>query len=577
MNRFVKSVHKLRMKLGKECKMRARFFYLFMTALLALGVLYSRSYAQAPADTVDVPSTDAQGYVGTLARFILGDTTATGERNNINRVYRLKRGDVYLMDGKTRFHFPVKIIADDDPNTKPPVIAPFPLQDGSIPRITFYFYKDAYLKNIYFLGIAPNGERCSWDRPIIIADSAKVTLDHVITDGFRAAGIANIGENSSLFAKDCIWRNVFDARQFGGQFFFNYGSYMDTLSVVNCTVFFGSSYFLCNAREYANYVRFEHNTLFINKINPFYTPYLSNADIKNNIFFAPASAGETPSERAGGWYDWDNEHLAVFSIDTIPSDMAAQHGINESERRINLTNNAYFFPQKLKDYWNSIDTLTAPVWINDRTKAMFDDDAHYPYLNRANNIEADPGFNANIMTLVDSLYDYIKALREGGELRIYYYNPSGGAVFPGVWPLPENLAYTNAELLTASTEGLPLGDLNWFPDKKAEWERMQTSVKEDKKSGVIREFSLEQNYPNPFNPTTTIKFGLRKNTYVKLVVYDILGNKVKTLVEGVKPAGNYEVSWDGMDSQGKKMASGLYFYKLVTKNYEKTRKMLMIK
>ncbi|MHB2149625.1 T9SS type A sorting domain-containing protein [Calditrichota bacterium LG25] len=549
---------------------------MIVTFTLLVFAFQAQVFAQTPADTVDVPSTDDQGYVGALARFILGDTTETGERNNINRVYRLKRGDVYLMDGKTYFDFPVKIIADDDPTTRPPIIAPFPLEDGSIPRITFYFYDDAYLKNIYFLGIAPNGQRASWDRPIIIADDAKVTLEHIITDGFRAAGIANIGENSSLFAKDCIWRNVFDSRQFGGQFFFNYGSFMDTISVVNCTVFFGSSYFLCNAREYANYVRFEHNTLFINKINPFYTPYLSNADIKNNLFFAPASAGETPSEREGGWYDWDNERMSVFSIDTIPSDMASQHGITESERRIDFSNNVYFFPQKMKDYWNSIDTLDAPVWMNDRTLAMFNDDTNYPNLNQANNFEADPGFNAEIMTLVDSLYDYIKALREGGELRIYYYKPDGSWEFPGVWPLPEDLAYTNTALMTAGSDGFPVGDLNWFPDKKAEWEELQTAI-DDNNATVVKEFTLQQNYPNPFNPTTTIKFSLNKSGYIKLAVYDVVGREIKTLVEGKKTAGKYEVTWNATDNRGERVASGLYFYRLESKNYKQTKKMLIIK
>ncbi len=542
-----------------------------------LFLLQVQVFAQTPADTVDVPSTDNQGYVGALSRFILGDTTATGERNNINRVYRLKRGEVYLQDGKTYFDFPVKIIADDDESTRPPVIAPYPLEDGSIPRITFYFYKDALLKNIYFYGIAPNGQRATWDRAIIIADSAKVTLDHCITAGFRAAGIANIGENSSLFAKDCIWRNIFDSREFGGQFFFNYGSYMDTISVVNCTVFFGSSYFLCNAREYANYVRFEHNTLFINKINPFYTPYLSNADIKNNLFFAPASAGETPSEREGGWYDWDNQRESVFSIDTIPSDMATQHGITEAERRIVFSHNAYFFPQKLKDYWDSIDTLYAPVFMNDRTTAMFNDDTNYPYLDADNNIEADPGFDESIMTLVDSLYDYVKALREGGELRIYFYNPNHQPLFPPEWPLPEKLTYSNQTLLTASSEGLPLGDLNWYPDKKAEWEKLQTAIKHQDNPGVVKEFTLEQNYPNPFNPSTTIKFTLHKSGMVKLVVYDMLGREVKTLVNGKKMAGEYQVTWDGVDNSGKKVASGLYYYRLESKNFRQTRKMLMLK
>ena len=533
--------------------------------------------AQAP-DTLDVPFEDSQGRVGAISRFILGDTTATGDRNNINRVYRLKRGEIYLVDGKTYFDFPLTLIADDDPSTAPPVVAPFPLQDGSIPRVTFYLYEDSHIKNIYFLGVAPTDQRASWDRPLILGgDGTKLVLEGCICDGYNAAGIANIGENTSLYVKDCIWRNVFGSREFGGQFFFNYGSYMDTISVVNCTVFNGSSYFLCNAREYASYVRFEHNTLFINKINPFYTPYLSNADIKNNIFFCPAAAGETEQERIDGWYDWDGERMSVFSIDTIPSDMALNHGINESDRRINLLNNAYFWPQKIKDYWASNDTVDAPVWINDRTAAMFNDDTNYPYLNAENNIEADPGFNESIMTQIDSVLSYLMALREGGSLRGYYYNPSGQPFFPGRWPLPEDLTYSNADLLTGGTDGLPLGDLNWYPDKKAEWEAMQTSVSFKQQSTMPKDFALQQNYPNPFNPETRISFSLNKTGHVKLAVYNMLGQKVKTLIDKEKQAGNHRVTWDGTNDKGERLTSGIYYYRLEMGSSHATRKMLLLK
>ncbi len=547
--------------------------------LLALLIVLPQIqlFAQSP-DTLDVPFEDSQGRVGAISRFILGDTTASGERNNINRVYRLQRGEIYLVNGKTYFDFPLTLIADDDESKQPPVIAPFPLEDGSIPRVTFYLYEDSYLKNIYFLGMAPNNERSPWDRPLILGgDGTKLVLENCICDAYTAAGIANIGENTSLFVKDCLWRNICDVGQFDGQFFFNYGGYMDTISVVNCTFFNGSSYFLCNAREYANYVRFEHNTLFINNINPFYTPYLSNADIRNNIFFSPASAGETEEERLDGWYDWDGERMAVFSIDTIPSDMAANHGISESERRINLTNNAYFWPQKIKDYLANNDSVSAPVWMNDRTTAMFNDDANYPNLVAENNVEADPGFNSDIMNQVDSLLVFIRALREGGTTHPYFYNPSGAPIFPGRWPIPEDLSYTNTELLTASTEGLPLGDLNWFPDKKAIWEAMQTSVSLKEKDAVPQDFALEQNYPNPFNPETQISFRLNKSGHVKLAVYNMLGQKVKTLLDKEKQAGRYRVTWDGTDENGEKLSSGIYYYRLEMGESHATRKMLLLK
>ena len=85
-------------------------------------------------------------------------------------------------------------------------------------------------------------------------------------------------------------------------------------------------------------------------------------------------------------------------------------------------------------------------------------------------------------------------------------------------------------------------------------------------------FSLSQNYPNPFNPVTRIKFDLPKSSNVKLVIYDVLGREIETIVNDNKKAGTYEVDWDGNN-----YASGVYFYKLVTDEYTETKKMVLIK
>ncbi|MCX6159651.1 MAG: T9SS type A sorting domain-containing protein [Ignavibacteriae bacterium] len=85
-------------------------------------------------------------------------------------------------------------------------------------------------------------------------------------------------------------------------------------------------------------------------------------------------------------------------------------------------------------------------------------------------------------------------------------------------------------------------------------------------------YSLSQNYPNPFNPTTKIKFDVMRNGNVKIMVYDIMGREVQTLVnESLKP-GTYEASLDGS-----KLNSGVYFYKLITDGFTETKKMLLIK
>jgi hypothetical protein len=90
-------------------------------------------------------------------------------------------------------------------------------------------------------------------------------------------------------------------------------------------------------------------------------------------------------------------------------------------------------------------------------------------------------------------------------------------------------------------------------------------------------FALEQNAPNPFNPSTRIRFTLPENSDVSLVVYDVAGREVRTLVNERKEANHYDIEWDGRDANGRAVASGVYFYKLQAGKHVATKKMLMMK
>jgi len=91
---------------------------------------------------------------------------------------------------------------------------------------------------------------------------------------------------------------------------------------------------------------------------------------------------------------------------------------------------------------------------------------------------------------------------------------------------------------------------------------------------VPYDFYLRQNYPNPFNPITTIEYGLPKDEKVKVTVYNMLGQKVKTLVDRQQKAGRYSVQFDVRQNP---VASGIYFYRIKAGNFHKTRKMLLVK
>jgi len=88
-------------------------------------------------------------------------------------------------------------------------------------------------------------------------------------------------------------------------------------------------------------------------------------------------------------------------------------------------------------------------------------------------------------------------------------------------------------------------------------------------------FLLHQNFPNPFNPETTIRFELPQNSHVRLEIYNLLGQRVTTLLDSPKPAGHYTLKWDGKDQNGNDVASGIYFYKLVAGDFNQIKKMVL--
>jgi len=97
-------------------------------------------------------------------------------------------------------------------------------------------------------------------------------------------------------------------------------------------------------------------------------------------------------------------------------------------------------------------------------------------------------------------------------------------------------------------------------------------------TAIPEQFGLDQNYPNPFNATTLIQFALPKSGHVKLEVFNVLGQKVNTLVDEELTAGYKQILWDGTDHRGISVASGIYFYRIKAGNlFTEMKKMVMLK
>lgn len=104
-----------------------------------------------------------------------------------------------------------------------------------------------------------------------------------------------------------------------------------------------------------------------------------------------------------------------------------------------------------------------------------------------------------------------------------------------------------------------------------------TAVRDRISDQIPTTFALYQNYPNPFNPETKIQYDLPKSSQVKIEIFNMLGQKIRTLVDEGKAAGSYVVVWDGRKDNGEAVASGVYIYRLRTDGFVKSRKLLLLR
>lgn len=136
------------------------------------------------------------------------------------------------------------------------------------------------------------------------------------------------------------------------------------------------------------------------------------------------------------------------------------------------------------------------------------------------------------------------------------------------------------EMVVAVVGGIGNDNLNSVRDLKETINFLQAQAlptKIDKNKPMISESYLLQNYPNPFNPKTTISFKTIKRENVELVIFDVLGREIKTLNKKYLSPGKHSYVWDGKNSLGKEVSSGIYFYQVKTNSYIKTNKMVLLR
>ncbi len=171
----------------------------------------------------------------------------------------------------------------------------------------------------------------------------------------------------------------------------------------------------------------------------------------------------------------------------------------------------------------------------------------------------------------------------GGDQFFYFDQRSsssdGWVEYSVISKSPEDAAGVSVR---ARFTSYPVGKV-WYDDfsvKKVTMVEVPTSVNDPKnyaKFELPKEYILKQNYPNPFNPTTTIAYSVPKDSKIQMEIYNLMGQKVKTLFNGFNAAGSHKIEWDGTNDAGKPLSSGVYLLILRSGNFVTAKRMTLLK
>jgi len=521
------------------------------------------------------------------------------------RVYLLKKNEVYSLASNptTSDKIHTKIIGEDnrplvtnkDAESHPPVICGSGTNTGGI-----NFGGDVTVKNVNMIPASATNN-LGWTFFWGSKEGCTVTLENCLFERTRWVFVAsNQVEGTKLYINGCYFVNMSGqpCRRNGGVYD-NVEHNTDVIWVENSTHVMGQG-MLYKFRNYPVKEVFVNHNTFVNCAGIVFENqgYVSNMIIANNIFVNSNMQPYCPSLDLGET-DLDSQPTGLINVRDLPADY------EQVDRKILVTNNNAYWDSYFADMHqvlaqrktNNTDKWSSQmIRMNARTQAMFDNNQKYPYLVEGNWFSVDPKFkdpkdlfsDAIKSEIRDFCLNTVDTTNSTAVLNLWRKVYSE-AEFPHVsdWPIPVDLSYTNATLLTAGLGGFPLGDLNWFPEKKAQWLAQRDAEIATLKNALNKgqlptdvetaeiiptDFNVYQNYPNPFNPTTTISYDLPKAGNVIVKVYNLLGKEVATLYNGFQQAGNHKVKFDASS-----LSSGVYIYSVQFGSNTISKKMILMK
>ena len=445
-------------------KKKAAVIVALVSVILTSG-LFAQTYLDVPPNLTD------KDYLNNV---IYGDTTATGERVAADRVYRLETGGIYYYNNPiVTDGWDLKIVgADSEAEFDKAIILTGKNDQGALPPRFAAVQGDILFKNIYFSGIDVD-DRAIADLTRCYKDGAIIEMDNCYVEWPRQYGACRVySSNTSAYITNCYFKNFTSTGgPFNGKILqFEHNPVneiiMQNNTIVNCQAPMVSVRF-----NTVNYFKFDHNTVVNTMKWPFHFEYWTNGEVTNNVFFNTSSFGENAADASS--QDQEGQMFGVINLFPVPDSLLAQTGLTaESERMMDVRNNLFTFDQDVKDYlakWWATDSVRQGIWMNERTQSWVDDDAGYPFLNVEAPIDEDIGFVA--YATADSLIKKADQWRTDGQKTTWFWVDDDGDKVSNTTDRPHDLTYSTASAsYTAADGGFPLGDLNWYPGKKTEWE-----------------------------------------------------------------------------------------------------------
>ena len=549
------------------------------------------------ATSLDVSASD-----GMLNAVIGADTSADGSQAHDE--YRLVTTDAtYKYDGTLSVSSSITITGVPDATTgRMPTIQPTVLADGSLAGTMLVMTGNntvGRLSHLYLLAVATNNVANGGGVAVEVkGDTSNLHVDYCVFDGWQTFAIAYNGQWDSFFITNSHFRNMVHPNQhYIGEVLRNTWpgeAYTDSVVMRNNVMLAVNGYAAAPVTKwYQTYFDFSYNKVLYTFKNPFFIFNVTDAKINNNVFYGAYSGGVCGGENP--WWDvlWNADPdgtFGVIALNPLSPDNAAMFDANydannpaatEALRKVEVKNNVYYWPTAVTDHWTStsaagtimdIDTsstpdgvpdsnlFVAPQWMDNQTTAMFNDDTAYPLMDMENNVNADPGF----MTTLDT--DILNGT-SGADVGLlaWFDEIRGATATTNVW----GYGYTQ---VTDASDYMPP-----WPLPEAGLSGGVLAVGDDLNETLPSQFVLHSNYPNPFNPTTKISYSISSASEVSLSIYNIRGELVNKLASGLHQPGTHSINWNGQNSFGEKVSTGIYIYSLSTPNGVLNKRLVLLK